>query len=137
MPQSSPVGNGAGTARKVARVLDTSALNAAVERFADRLRAAPQSRLQRGAAAEGLELARELARRAQRLEDPEGAAPARVMPDAGPFTVGDQVAVAGLDLAEALRAADPAAGPDGAKAPSEMLDEAVALVERAEVRAMR
>lgn len=117
-------------------MLDTSPLNAAVERFADRLRAAPQSTLQRGAAAEALELARELALRAQRLEDPDGAAPARVMPDEGLFTVGDQVAVAGLDLAEALRTA-PGGGPDGAKAPSGMLDEAVALVEQAEVRAMR
>ncbi|RKT05067.1 hypothetical protein BX286_3049 [Streptomyces sp. 3211.6] len=114
-------------------MLDTSPLTAAVERFADRLRAAPQSRLQRGAAAEALELARELAVRAQRLEDPSGAAPARVMPDEGVFVVGDQLAVAGLDLAEALRAA----GPGSAKAPSELLDEAVALVERAEVRAMR
>ncbi|MFE1789223.1 hypothetical protein ACFW7J_12660 [Streptomyces sp. NPDC059525] len=119
-------------------MLDTSPLTAAVERFADRLRAAPQSRLQRGAAAEALELARELSLRAQRLEDPSGAAPARVMPDEGVFVVGDQLAVAGLDLAEALRAArGTGAGPDGAKAPSEMLDEAVALVERAEVRAMR
>ncbi|MCX5377989.1 hypothetical protein [Streptomyces sp. NBC_00091] len=118
-------------------MLDTSPLNAVVERFADRLRAAPQSRLQRGAAAEALELARELSLRAQRLEDPNGEAPARVVPDAGIFTVGDQVAVAGLDLAEALRAAGPRQGADSAKAPSEMLDEAVALVEQAEVRAMR
>ncbi|MEU3723100.1 hypothetical protein [Streptomyces sp. NPDC031705] len=118
-------------------MLDTSPLNAAVERFADRLRAAPQSRLQRGAAAEALQLARELALRAQRLEDPHGAAPARVMPDAGLFVVGDQVAVAGLDLAEALRAAAADRDADGAKAPSEMLDEAVALVEQAEIRAMR
>lgn len=116
-------------------MLDTSPLTAAVERFADRLRSAPQSRLQRGAAAEALELARELAAAAQRLEDPSGAAPARVMPDEGVFVVGDQLAVAGLDLAEALRAADPA--PGNAKAPSEVLDEAVALVERVEVRAMR
>ncbi|MEU8462538.1 hypothetical protein [Streptomyces sp. NPDC029003] len=130
-------------------MLDTSPLTAAVERFADRLRAAPQSRLQRGAAAEALELARELAVRAQRLEaapsgaqGAQGAAEAfeaRVMPDAGIFVVGDQVAVAGLDLAEALAALrdGDAAGPDGAKAPSELLDEAVALVEAAEVRAMR
>ncbi|MFD9572975.1 hypothetical protein ACFWBI_24410 [Streptomyces sp. NPDC059982] len=130
-------------------MLDTSLLTAAVERFADRLRAAPQSRLQRGAAAEALELARELAVRAQRLEaapsgaqGAQGAAEAfeaRVMPDAGIFVVGDQVAVAGLDLAEALAALrdGDAAGGDGAKAPSELLDEAVALVERAEVRAMR
>ncbi|MFF4581919.1 hypothetical protein [Streptomyces sp. NPDC001389] len=114
-------------------MLDTSPLTAAVERFADRLRAAPQSRLQRGAAAEALELARELAAAAQRLEDPSGSAPARLMPDEGVFVVGDQLAVAGLDLAEALRTA----GPGSAKAPSEMLDEAVALVERVEVRAMR
>ena len=58
------------------------------------------------------------------------------MPDEGLFTVGDQVAVAGLALAEALRTA-PGGGPDVAKAPSGMLDEAVRLVERAEVRAMR
>ncbi|MCJ1678927.1 hypothetical protein MTF65_16600 [Streptomyces sp. APSN-46.1] len=127
-------------------MLDTSPLTAVVERFAERLRAAPQSRLQRGAAAEALELARELSVRAQRLEDPQGAAEPRLMPEAGIFVVGDQLAVAGQDLAEALRdasrrpagaagAAD-AAG-DSAKAPSEMLDEAVRLVEQAEVRAMR
>ncbi|MEU8774595.1 hypothetical protein [Streptomyces sp. NPDC048606] len=122
-------------------MLDTSPLTDAVERFADRLRAAPQSRLQRGAAAEALELARELAQRARRLEEgPQGAV--RQVPDAGPFVVGDQVAVTGRDLAEALAAAAEAASgaaarADDAKAPSEMLDEAVALVERAEVRAMR
>ncbi|WP_374774310.1 hypothetical protein OG756_16290 [Streptomyces sp. NBC_01310] len=119
-------------------MLDTSPLTAVVERFADRLRAAPQSRLQQGAAAAALELARELSVRAQRLEAP-GEAP-REVPDAGLFVVGDQVAVTGLDLAEALRAEAlraEALAPDGAKAPSEMLDEAVRLVERAEVRAMR
>ncbi|MGW7453715.1 hypothetical protein [Streptomyces sp. NPDC054787] len=118
-------------------MLDTSPLTAVVERFADRLRAAPQSRLQQGAAAVALELARELSVRAQLLEGPD-AAPAgapRQMPDEGIFVVGDQVAVAGLDLAEALRAA--AAAPDGAKAPSGMLDEAVRLVEQAEARALR
>ncbi|MFD6967457.1 hypothetical protein [Streptomyces sp. NPDC059979] len=114
-------------------MLDTSPLTAVVERFADRLRAAPQSRLQQGAAAAALELARELSVRAQRLEAP-GEAP-REVPDEGLFVVGDQVAVTGLDLAEALRAE--ALAPDSAKAPSEMLDEAVRLVERAEVRAMR
>ncbi|KQX57817.1 MULTISPECIES: hypothetical protein [unclassified Streptomyces] len=82
---------------------DTSELTAAVERFADRLRAAPQSRLQRGAAAEGLALARELAVRAQRVEDPEREP--RTMPDAGVFTVADQLVVAGNDLAEILRTA--------------------------------
>ncbi|MFI5637686.1 hypothetical protein ACIA8H_09745 [Streptomyces goshikiensis] len=121
-------------------MLDTSPLTAVVERFADRLRAAPQSRLQRGAAAEALEAARELSVRAQRLEDPDAAAGPRLMPEAGIFVVGDQLAVAGQDLAQALRAAaagSGGAGQDGAKAPSEELDEAVRLVERAEVRAMR
>ncbi|MCB5179071.1 hypothetical protein [Streptomyces antimicrobicus] len=114
-------------------MLDTSPLVAVVERFADRLRAAPQSRLQRGAAAEGLALARELAARAQAWEGLGEGAGARVMPDAGVFAVGDQLAVAGLDLAEALRAA----APDAATAPSEALDEAVRLVEQAEARALR
>ncbi|MER5416432.1 hypothetical protein [Streptomyces virginiae] len=112
-------------------MLDTSPLTAVVERFADRLRAAPQSRLQQGAAAAALDLARELSVRAQQIETP-GQEPKEV-PDAGIFVVGDQVAVTGLDLAEALRAA----APDSAKAPSEVLDEAVRLVEQAEVRAMR
>ncbi|ROQ97658.1 hypothetical protein EDE04_4163 [Streptomyces sp. 2132.2] len=140
VPESSPVGNGAAAARKVGRVLDTSPLTAAVERFADRLRAMPQSRLQQGAAARALELARELSVRAQALEAPPegaGAAPAREMPDAGVFVVGDQVAVAGLDLAQALRAAAAEGTPGTAKAPSEMLDEAVRLVERAEAGATR
>ncbi len=111
-------------------MLDTSPLTAVVERFADRLRAAPQSRLQQGAAAAALELARELATRARNLEG----LPPREMPDAGIFVVGDQVAVAGRDLAEALRSVRE---PDSAKAPSAMLDEAVRRVEQAEVRAMR
>ncbi|MFC7884481.1 hypothetical protein ACFUVV_21755 [Streptomyces sp. NPDC057376] len=72
----------------------------AVDDFADRLRAAPQSRLQRGAAAEALELARELARRAQLLEEP-GTEP-REMPDAGMFAAADQIAVAAHDLALVL-----------------------------------
>ncbi|MCX4778825.1 hypothetical protein [Streptomyces sp. NBC_01264] len=136
-------------------MLDTSPLTAAVERFADRLRAAPQSRLQQGAAEVALDLARELSLRAQRLEaaaadgtaagDGAGAAPARTMPDAGIFVVGDQLAVAGLDLAEALHGAvggpgsapGSAPGPDAAKAPSEVLDEAVRLVDQAEARALR
>jgi hypothetical protein len=107
-------------------VLDTSELTAAVDRFADRLRAAPQSRLQRGAAAEGLELARELALRAQRIEEPGGAG--RIMPDAGVFTVADQLVVAGNDLAEILRTA-PAGSPEGE------LGEAVRLVREAAERA--
>ncbi|MEW1904188.1 MULTISPECIES: hypothetical protein [unclassified Streptomyces] len=106
-------------------MLDTSDLTAAVERFADRLRAAPQSRLQRGAAAEGLALARELAVRAQRAEEPDREP--RTMPDAGVFAVADQLAVAGSDLAEALRTA-PAGSREGE------LDEAVGLVREAAAR---
>ncbi|MFE2942524.1 hypothetical protein ACFXKG_26250 [Streptomyces sp. NPDC059255] len=99
-------------------MLDTTPLTTAVDRFADRLRAAPQSRLQRGAAARALGLARELSVRAQRLESP-GTEP-RIMPDAGVFAVADQLAVAAGDLTEALRTA-----------PSEAeLDEAVRSVEK-------
>nr|WP_203645405.1 hypothetical protein [Streptomyces sp. SID14478] len=76
-------------------------MTAAVDQFADRLRAAPQSRLQRGAAAEALGLARELSAWAQRLDDPEG--PVREMPDAGMFAAADQLTVAGRDLAVSLR----------------------------------
>lgn len=72
-----------------------------MDHFADRLRAAPQSRLQRGAAAEALGLARELALRAQRLEDPSGEA--REMPDAGMFAAADQITVAAHDLAVVLK----------------------------------
>ncbi|MFD7320852.1 hypothetical protein ACFV9D_07130 [Streptomyces sp. NPDC059875] len=106
-------------------MLDTSELTAAVERFADRLRAAPQSRLQRGAAAEGLALARELALRAQRIEEPEGGG--RIMPDAGVFTAADQLVVAGNDLAEILRTA-----PAGSR--ERELGEAVRLVREAAER---
>ncbi|MEN8655636.1 hypothetical protein ABCR94_34960 [Streptomyces sp. 21So2-11] len=97
-------------------MLDTTPLVATVDRLADRLRAAPQSRLQRGFAAEGLALARELSVRAQRLESP-GREP-RIMPDAGVFAVADQLAVAGHDLATALQTAS-----------SVELDEVVSLVE--------
>ncbi|MGP4113945.1 hypothetical protein ACTWP5_23920 [Streptomyces sp. 4N509B] len=117
------------------------ALDALVERLSDRLRALPESALRRGAAARGLALARELARRAHRLEPPDPTRPAlpaepggsalpaepgespapagaaggpspreRELPDAGIYAVGDQLAVAGHDLVEALRAAPP--GPD-------------------------
>ncbi|WP_330305081.1 MULTISPECIES: hypothetical protein [unclassified Streptomyces] len=82
-------------------MLDTTPLTRAVDHFADRLRAAPQSRLQRGAAAEALGLARELALRAQRLEDPAGEA--REMPDAGMFAAADQITVAAHDLAVVLK----------------------------------
>ncbi|GHG07413.1 MULTISPECIES: hypothetical protein [Streptomyces] len=107
-------------------MLDTSELTAAVERFADRLRVAPQSRLQRGAAAEGLALARDLAVRAQRAEFPDREP--RTIPDAGVFTVADQLAVAGADLAEILRTA-----PSPSR--ERELDEAVRLVREARERA--
>ncbi|MET9862101.1 hypothetical protein ABZY93_22845 [Streptomyces smyrnaeus] len=84
--------------------VDTRPLNDAVERLADRLRALPQSTLRRGAAAEGLALARELALLAQRVEFPEGGM-SRVLPDAGLFAVGDQLAVAGHDVVAALETA--------------------------------
>ncbi len=91
-----------------------------MDHFADRLRAAPQSRLQRGAAAEALALARELARWAQRVEDP-GAEP-REMPDAGMFAAADQILVAAHDLEVVLRS-------------EEQVAEAVRLVEEARQRA--
>ncbi|WP_405687289.1 hypothetical protein [Streptomyces sp. NBC_00057] len=103
-------------------MLDTTPLITAVDRFADRLRAAPQSRLQRGAAAEGLATARELALRAQRIEAPDREP--RIMPDAGIFAIGDQLAVAGRDLAVALETA-----------PSAELDEAVQFAAEAAARA--
>ncbi|MEV1068341.1 hypothetical protein [Streptomyces sp. NPDC050263] len=81
-------------------MVDTTPLTQAVDHFADRLRAAPQSRLQRGGAAEALELARELVRRAQRIEDPSREP--REMPDAGMFAAADQITVAVHDLALVL-----------------------------------
>ncbi|QOV47056.1 hypothetical protein [Streptomyces chromofuscus] len=81
-------------------MVDTTRLVQAVDQFADRLRAAPQSRLQRGAAAEALALARELARWTQSVEEP-GSEPRR-MPDAGMFAAADQISVAGRDLAVVL-----------------------------------
>ncbi|WND20454.1 hypothetical protein [Streptomyces violaceus] len=101
-------------------MVDTTPLTRAVDHFADRLRAAPQSRLQRGAAAEALGLARELARRAQELEEP--GVEAREMPDAGMFAAADQITVAGHDLAVVI--------PGDAD-----VDEAVRLVEEAQKRA--
>ncbi|MEU6485046.1 hypothetical protein [Streptomyces sp. NPDC046887] len=104
-------------------MLDTSGLTGAVERFADRLRAAPQSRLQQGAAAGALALARDLSLRAQRIEAP--GAPPLTMPDAGMFAVADQLVVACNDLAEVLRTA-PADSPL-----TRERDEALAAVQRA------
>lgn len=71
-----------------------------MDHFADRLRAAPQSRLQRGAATEALGLAREFARRTQVLEEP--GTELREMPDAGMFAAADQITVAVHDLALVL-----------------------------------
>ncbi|CAM5516541.1 putative protein OS=Streptomyces pilosus OX=28893 GN=GCM10010280_54070 PE=4 SV=1 [Streptomyces pilosus] len=91
-----------------------------MDHFADRLRAAPQSRLQRGGAAEALALAREMARRTQLVEEP-GTEP-RQMPDAGMFAAADQITVAGHDLALVLKN-------------DEEVEEAVRLVEEARERA--
>lgn len=82
-------------------MLDVIPFVTAVDRLADQLRAMPQSTLRRGAARSGLDLARELSRRAQEWERPHGEYLS--MPEVGEFVVGDQVAVAGHDLAEALR----------------------------------
>ncbi|MFE9022403.1 hypothetical protein ACFYNL_28105 [Streptomyces sp. NPDC007808] len=101
-------------------MVDTTPLTRAVDHFADRLRAAPQSRLQRSAASEALGLARELARRAQVLEAPE--VEPRVMPDAGMFAAADQITVAVHDLATVI------------ETEAEVL-EAVRLVEEAQKRA--
>ncbi|MFE3773756.1 hypothetical protein, partial [Streptomyces sp. NPDC059122] len=96
-------------------MLDVTPLQTAVDALADRLRALPQSALRRGAAAEGLALARELAARAQLIERP-GERP-RELPDAGMFAAGDQLAVAGHDLVEALRTVAPRGGGGGARGP--------------------
>ncbi|MFF7164399.1 hypothetical protein ACFZBP_24095 [Streptomyces sp. NPDC008086] len=101
-------------------MVDTTRLTQAVDHFADRLRAAPQSRLQRGAAAEALGLARRLASWAQAVESP-GVEP-REMPDAGMFAAADQITVAARDLAVVLERED-------------QVSEAVALVEEAQKRA--
>ncbi|QTZ92328.1 hypothetical protein [Streptomyces auratus] len=115
-------------------MLDVTPLQTAVDALADRLRSLPQSALGRGAAAEGLALARQLATRAQLIEQP--GRPPREMPDAGIFAAGDQLAVAGHDLVEALRAAaarvaDEPAESDAKVAPAEALAEAVRWVRAA------
>ncbi|MFF0203526.1 hypothetical protein [Streptomyces sp. NPDC005017] len=99
-------------------MVDTTGLIQAVDHFADRLRAAPQSRLQRSGAAEALQLARSLARWAQELEGLEP----RDMPDAGMFAAADQVTVAARDLAVVLHTDDEVAS-------------AVRLIEEAQKRA--
>ncbi|WP_049578191.1 hypothetical protein [Streptomyces sp. SBT349] len=93
--------------------VDTGPLDAAVDAEADRLRRLPESRLRRGAAAGALAVARRLAERAQLLERP-GRVP-RELPDAGIYSVGDQLAVAGHDLSQAIREST-----DGAAAEREL-----------------
>ncbi|WP_432145570.1 hypothetical protein [Streptomyces sp. bgisy084] len=112
-------------------MLDVTPLQTAVDALADRLRSLPQSRLDRGAAAEALALARQLATRAQLIERP--GEPPYELPDAGMFAAGDQLAVAGHDLVEALRAAaahpaDGTANSDAKVAPADELAEAVRCV---------
>ncbi|GAB2597899.1 hypothetical protein GCM10027168_33480 [Streptomyces capparidis] len=104
---------------------DPAAFLDAVDRLADRFRSLPQSRLLAAVpghdsrAAAGFALASWLAEAAQRLEEP-GAAP-RALPFAGPFAVGDQIAVTGHDLALAVRA--------GGRRARETLDAALRRVE--------
>ncbi|MFD9129663.1 hypothetical protein [Kitasatospora sp. NPDC059571] len=80
---------------------EAHALLEAVDRLADRCRSMPQSRLlgavpgHPSRAAAVLELARRLAASALAAEGE----PPREIPDAGVFAVGDQLAVAGHDLA--------------------------------------
>ncbi|MEU3569886.1 hypothetical protein AB0E96_15895 [Kitasatospora sp. NPDC036755] len=92
--------------------LDVDPLVEAVDRLADRFRSLPQSKLlgavpgHASRAAAALELARRLAGLATAVEG----GPRREFPEAGAFAVGDQLAVAGHDLAAAL-----AALPEGAE----------------------
>jgi hypothetical protein len=87
---------------------DPAPLIAAAERLADRFRAMPQSSLTRQAPA-GLALARSLAR---------ASGASAVMPDAGAFVVGDQIAVAAHDLALTLAASE---GPEADRILAEAL----------------
>ncbi|MFG2906335.1 hypothetical protein ACGF13_14855 [Kitasatospora sp. NPDC048286] len=104
--------------------LDVDPLVEAVDKLADRFRSLPQSKLlgavpgHASRAAAALELARRLAGLAAAAEG----GPRRDFPDAGAFAVGDQLAVAGHDLATAL-----AALPDGPAA-AEVLAAAVDAV---------
>ncbi|MER6396534.1 hypothetical protein ABT263_10780 [Kitasatospora sp. NPDC001603] len=94
---------------------EAASLAEAVDALADRFRSMPQSRLlgavpgHPSRAAAALALAGRLATAAQAAEgaaDGAGgpAAPPREFPDAGAFAAGDQLAVAGHDLAAALTA---------------------------------
>jgi hypothetical protein len=121
----------------MSEILDALDLQDAVDQLADKFRAMPQSRLlgavegHPSRAAAALALARELAVTAQVVEfGPAG--PPRELPEAGAFAVGDQLAVAGHDLAAALGPLDPRARVetyDGAhRTAAELLAEAVAAV---------
>ncbi|MFE7527985.1 hypothetical protein ACFU7Y_20045 [Kitasatospora sp. NPDC057542] len=112
---------------------DVEPLVEAVESLADRFRSLPQSKLlgavpgYASRAAAALELARRLAGLALATEG----GPQREFPDAGAFAVGDQLAVAGHDLAAALAALPQGAEvalPDGPVAATEVLAGAVAAV---------
>ncbi|RKT16187.1 hypothetical protein BX285_0513 [Streptomyces sp. 1114.5] len=112
---------------------DVQPLIEAVDALADRFRSLPQSKLlgsvpgygSRAAAA--LELARRLAALALAAEG----GPAREFPDAGAFAVGDQLAVAGHELAAGLAALPEGAQvalPGGPAGVAEVLAGAVAAV---------
>ncbi|MEU9046891.1 MULTISPECIES: hypothetical protein [unclassified Kitasatospora] len=112
---------------------DVQALVEAVDSLADRFRSLPQSKLlgsvpgHASRAAAALDLARRLAALALTVEG----GPERDFPDAGAFAVGDQLAVAGHDLAAALAALPEGAEvalPDGATVVGELLAGAVAAV---------
>ncbi|MFJ7248326.1 hypothetical protein ACIQWA_27375 [Kitasatospora sp. NPDC098652] len=112
---------------------DVQPLVVAVDGLADRFRALPQSKLlgavpgHASRAAAVLALARRLAALALAAEG----GPEREFPDAGAFAAGDQLAVAGHDLAAALAALPEGAEvalPDGPVAVGELLAGAVAAV---------
>ncbi|MER7768650.1 hypothetical protein [Kitasatospora sp. NPDC096140] len=115
------------------QLLDVRPLVEAVESLADRFRSLPQSKLlgavpgHASRAAAALDLARRLAALALAAEG----GPERDFPDAGAFAVGDQLAVAGHDLAAALAALPEDARvtlPEGPAAVGEVLAGAVAAV---------
>ncbi|MEU6968031.1 hypothetical protein AB0A71_09845 [Kitasatospora aureofaciens] len=112
---------------------DVQPLVEAVDKLADRFRSLPQSKLlgavpgHPSRAAAALALARRLAALALAAEN----GPEREFPDAGAFAAGDQLAVAGHDLAAALAALPEGAAvalPDGPAAAAEVLAGAVAAV---------
>ncbi|MFJ9769869.1 hypothetical protein ACIRVF_01320 [Kitasatospora sp. NPDC101157] len=112
---------------------DVQPLVEAVDELADRFRSLPQSKLlgavpgHPSRAAAVLALARRLAALALAAEG----GPEREFPDAGAFAAGDQLAVAGHDLAAALTALPEGAAvalPDGPVAAGELLAGAVAAV---------